>query len=149
MTTVSRWHNCAEGVQSLIDTALSALASPNTIARDSVLIRERPWRTVTEAAEGAILWPIGLTVTPVTNARDDEGHGVGVALYTKANQDTGADDKIHLWSQTAMGAVRNQRITAANVHLIEIEPRQMIDPAAFAKQFNVISFGVRCYVRSN
>lgn len=148
MVSLSRWHLCAEGVQSLIDTALSALAAPNTIARDSVLIRERPWRTVTEASDGVILWPIGVTVTPVTTARDDEGHGVGVALYTRSNQDITQDDKIHLWSQTAMSAVRNKRIDAANVHLIEIEPRQMIDPASFASQFNVISFGVRCYVRS-
>lgn len=148
MTSLSAWHLAAEGVKTLVGTALAALASPNTLSADAVVIKERPQKESGDAAEGVFLVPVAQTNDPVTNIRDDVGHGVGVVIYRPSNQATEADDKLHLWMDTATAAVRRKRISSANVHLTEIEPRSVIDAQAFGNNHSVASFVARCIVRT-
>lgn len=148
MTSVSRWHKCAEGIQSLIATALAALQSPNNLASERVVIRETPWQTTDLVAPGVLLVPVPETNTPATNVRDDEGHGVGVIIFKKSDRATAADDQLHYWRDIAKQAVRNKRIDSASVHLIDIEPRTVIDPSSFGQHYAINSFTARCFIRT-
>lgn len=144
----SRWHKAAEGVQSLIQTALGALASPNALASNRIVIKEKPHRLETDAKEGVFLFPVDETTQPATHRQDDEGHGVGVVIYRPSNQSPAVDDRLHYWADTAKQAARLKRIASADVHRTEIEPRALLDPAAFGQNFNIASFTVRCFIRT-
>lgn len=148
MPSLSRWLLCAEGVKSLIGTALAALDSPNAIAEAAVIIRDTPWQTDGLTVPGVMLVPMPELNIPATNVRDDEGHGVGVIIFQATDRATAVSDALHLWRDTAKTAIRNKRIGAANCHQIDIEPRAVIDPASFANQFSITSFVARCYVRT-
>lgn len=144
----SRWHKAAEGVQALLQTALSGLASPDNLATNRIVIKERPNRLESDPKEGVFLFPVDETATPATHIQDDEGHGVGVVIFRISNQSPSVDDRLHYWADTAKQAARLKRIASADVHRTEIEPRALLDPSAFGQNYNIASFTVRCFIRT-
>lgn len=148
MPSTSQWMLCAEGCKSLMETALEAITPP--IDGANMHIQKTPWKTGNLAAPGVLIVPVDETNTAVTNKRDDVGHGVGIIIFQAGNRDTTSTnlDRLSVWRDAAKTALRAKRILAADCHMIDIEPRVVVDEAAFQNQYDVTSFVARCHVRS-
>lgn len=148
MPSSSQWMLCAEGCKALLETALEAITPP--IDGANMHIQKTPWKTGNLTAPGVLLVPVDETNNPVTNRRDDVGHGVGVIIFQAGNREQTATklDNLNAWRDAAKTALRMKRILAADCHMIDIEPRVVVDEAAFQNQYDVTSFVARCHVRS-
>ena len=98
----------------------------------------------------------GVLITPVpeierdgTNASDDVGFGVQVTIAQNSNRDLeGYADRLYWWRETIAGLFRNKRFPAvAGSYKCVIEPKPVIDPAAFGDLFDATAFVVRVWVR--
>ena len=140
-----------------IDTALIAKLGTGSGATHEILTanfykRKLPW-------DVGVNLP-GLFMAPVpeledkdkgTNASDDVGYGVQITIVQASNRDLEANaDRLYYWREEAMDTFRSKRLAGtgdANIHLVDIETRPVIDPASFARQIDATAFVLRCWTR--
>ena len=93
------------------------------------------------------------TMNPLdgVNCQDDVGYPVFVGMVAADNQDQTKDrGKFLLWREKVARAFRNQRLTGvAEVYTCQIETRDIVAPAFFAKNKFVSTMIVRCISREN
>jgi len=147
----SAWIKCAEGVRDLFRGVFPGIAvsGVDAIPSANIIIKERDRLFADVTLPAIVIAPMAEIERPATINQDDTGHGVGVMIVKAANRSAGAVDELQYWRDLAKETIRdNRRNNSANVHLIEIEPRQVIDPAAWASMYQVSQFVARCWVRS-
>lgn len=119
-----------------------------TIALANFYVRKLPWDDGV-AHPGVFIVPVPEIEKPATNASDDVGFGVQITIAQTGNRYTEAyADQLYYWRETAMGLFRSRRLAGvSDVHNCTIEPRPVIDPAAFAALVDATAFVVRAWVR--
>jgi hypothetical protein len=99
-----------------------------------------------------VIAPFGAeTVAPQSNLKDDVVYPVLVAIVTSTkivgenvNEKQLADfDQRLTWRQTIRQAFSSQRLTQSLVHQISVQPLQIIDPTAYARDLYVSGFLLR------
>ncbi|MFQ5495929.1 MAG: hypothetical protein ACE5EX_11175 [Phycisphaerae bacterium] len=138
-----------------IDTALQAKlgtgsGATHEIATANFYKRKLPW-DVGVNLPGLFMTPVPEIEGKSTNASDDVGYGVQITIVQASNRDLTANaDRLYYWREEAMDKFRSKRLAGsgdANIHLVEIETRPVIDPASFARQIDATAFVLRCWTR--
>lgn len=145
------WNKCADGVKALLDAVFPSIAVSgiDAIAADAIVIRRVPRVFDGMTIPGIILSPTEEIERFATITRNDTGHGVGVTIIQVSNRAKITDlDQLNYWRTLAKDTLLNKRIDSASVFRTDLEPRQVVDPAAFSDMYDVTSFIARCWVRS-
>lgn len=99
-----------------------------------------------------VIAPFGAeTVTAQSNLRDDITYPVLVAIVasTRIDGEGPTDKQVQdfeqrlQWRETIRKAFSNQRLTSSLVHQIAVQPQQIVDPVAFARDLYVSGFVLR------
>jgi hypothetical protein len=99
-----------------------------------------------------VIAPFGAeTVAPQSNLKDDVIYPVLVAIVASTkitaenvNEKQLADfDQRLTWRQTIRQAFSSQRLTQSLVHQISVQPLQIVDPTAYARDLYVSGFLLR------
>jgi hypothetical protein len=138
-----------------METALKAAigtgsGATHEIATANFAQKKFPWKLNT-ALPGLFLSPVPELEKNATNVSDDIGHGVQVTIAQVGNQDLESNmDRLFFWREKAMRVFRNRVPDGmpADVYKCEIEPRPIVDPAAFVGQVDATAFVVRCWART-
>lgn len=138
-----------------IDTALKAKLGTDSSATHKIVTAQFYKRKLPQD-DGVTLPALFMTPVPETegkstNTSDDVGYGVQVTIVQASNRDPEASmDRLFYWREEAMDTFRSKRLAGAgdaNIHLVDIEPRPVIDPASFARQIDATGFVLRCWTR--
>lgn len=138
-----------------IDTALQAKigvgsGATHTIALANFYKRKLPW-DVGVNLPGLFMTPVPELAGTSTNTSDDVGYGIQITIVQASNRDLEANaDRLYYWREEAMDAFRSKRLAGsgdANIHLVDIETRPVIDPASFARQIDATAFVLRLWTR--
>jgi len=146
MPNTSVHYDCMTAVKSGIEAL--ALAG---LSEASILVRKVPidWDFRTgPRLPGVLIAPLGSeTVAPNagTNARDDVGYPVAVAILDADNADATANHERYLaWRQSILRKFRHQPLGAvAGVYTCLVEPDAITVPEAFLKHHFVSAFVLR------
>lgn len=141
-----------------METALEAAigtgsGATHEIATANFVQRKFPW-DVGATLPGLFLSPVPELEKDATNKSDDIGHGVQVTIAqdqpgaTAPQRLTANMDRLFYWREQAMGVFRNKWLGSTPDVFCKIEPRPIIDPAAFAGQVDATAFVVRCWART-
>jgi hypothetical protein len=86
-----------------------------------------------------------------TNASDDTGYGISIALVraTNRNNDLAQDDQLLVWREIVRKAFRSQRISGVSTAHFNtlVEPGPVFDPASFGSQFDATFITLRAWAR--
>lgn len=138
-----------------VDTALKAKlgtssSATNKIADANFYKRKLPW-DVGVSLPGLFMTPVPELEKPATNKSDDVGYGIQITIVQASNRDLTANaDRLYYWREEAMDTFRSKRLAGAgdaNIHLVDIETRPVIDPASFARQIDATAFVLRLWTR--
>ena len=121
------------------------------IASSKVVKQKLPWN-FKAMTEGVYVSPIRESVANgPTNQRDDIGYGVQVTTFLATNRSltTGLDTDLN-WRDRISAAFRHTIPVGLSglVHDVNEEPGPVIDPGAFAKDFDAGTLVLRFFVRS-
>ena len=139
-----------DAMETALEAAIGAgSGATHEIATADFVQRKFPW-DVGASLPGVFLSPVPELEKDATNASDDIGHGVQVTVAQTGNRSlTSNMDRLFYWREQAMGVFRNKRLSGvSDVYQCKIEPRPIIDPAAFAGQVDATAFVVRCWART-
>ena len=147
----SDWHKAADGVKTLLDAVFPAIAVSgiDPIVADSIVIRKRPVLFAGITLPAIILAPMDELERVATVSQNDTGHGIGVVIVQTGNREATTDsDQLQYWRGLAKATLLNQRINSAGVYRIDLEPRTVLDAAAWGAMYDVTSFVARAWIRN-
>lgn len=136
------------GIKSAIGTSSSATYK---IADANIVDEKLPWIENDSMLPGVILTPVPELEKNATNASDDIGYGVQVTVAQSSNRDLSTNrDRIYWLREKIAGLYRNRRLAVSGVgtYICSIEPKPVIDVAAFVNLFDATAFVVRVWVRT-
>lgn len=124
----------------------------------NVVVKKVPWATKVFGTDrdlsypGIMVCPMGvesMSATAGTNASDDVGYPVLVAIVDADNDDLDSDLENYLkWRETIMRAFRNQRLPGVlGIFTCVVEPGQIVQPEAFLRNVWHSAFTLRFFSR--
>jgi hypothetical protein len=131
----------------LISLGLSGIAS-NVLLKKFVWLRDGTTYPAAFVCPYNEQWP-----NQGTNASDDTGYGISIALVRATNRDNtlAQDDLLLDWRETVRKAFRSQRIAGvSSAHYTTlVEPGPVFDPAIFGNQYDATFLTLRAWARES
>lgn len=144
----SDWMTIAEAIKAIYVASFGTSSSAtHKVADAKFFIRKFPWDTNADHP-GCFLCPAPERIVQSTNATDDWGYGVQVFLTNASNRSlTNDHDRLHYLRERAIGEFLCKRIGSIPSIFVTVEPLGIIDPSAFAANFDMTTFVLRCTKR--
>lgn len=139
-----------ESIQTAIVAGIGTdSGATHEIVTAHIVIAKLPWIEADSQLPGVVLTPVPEIEKPATNASDDIGYGVQVTIAQPSNRNLTSDaDRMFYWRETIMGLFRHKRVSGVSAsYNTLIEPKPVIDPAAFSNLFDATAFVVRVWTR--
>lgn len=143
-TTPAIQYQCLERVRDVVRGLTLA-----DVESASVVASKFPW-TYTSMSAGVFCTPTAESNRPKTNVSNEIGYAVQVTCVQPSNEDlTGDLNRFLLWREQVRQAFKTPPadLTAIGVYKTLVEPRAVLLPEAFARQYDAGAVVIRCFVR--
>lgn len=148
MPEFSLWMPLASAIKTILTASFGTASGASfTIPDAQFYVRKFPWDVgVTHPA--VFLVPVPERIQDDTNASDLWGLGVQVSITSASNRDVVAGhDRLHYLRERAIEEFVSHRIASLPHYFVRIESGTIIDQGAFAADYDVTSFVLRCEYR--
>jgi len=149
MPNASRTQDILDAIQAAIVSSVGTGSdATHEITTANIIDAKLPWATDDFNLPGVLLTPVPELEKDATNASEDIGYGVQVTIAQASNRNlTSNADRLFYWRETIAALFRNKRLSVSGCWKCSIEPKPVIDVAAFANLFDATAFTIRAWFR--